>query len=225
MNKSLLLLSLLSLSLCNLRTINTGMLLEEEINKQSYDIYVLAVQWSNGICAGKDCKGKEKSFPLNEMSLHGLWPSLKSGKEMKPCTSGVEVVVDESELFKKMATYWGSLGMENKKFWEHEYNKHGYCMVEEKGLKGYRGYFEAVLDLFFEQRFNTLITRAFPDKSETEITVTYSEMQAAIRKVYPNAVFKMNCNSGFITEFYFYLDKNYAPVNAKFNAKNRRFPL
>ena len=40
----------------------------------------------------------------NTMSLHGLWPSLKSGKMLPTCNTGAEIPVvnDGTEVFKQM---------------------------------------------------------------------------------------------------------------------------
>ena len=106
-----------------------------------------------------------------------------------------------------MKQYWPSFAKSNKDFWEHEYNKHGFCMVEEKGWSGYQDYFSFVLDLH-KVTYNDLITNALPSYSDTTVKLSYDEVKAAIRNIIPNATFKMNCKSGYIYEFYFYLEKD-----------------
>ena len=177
--------------------------------KQNYDSYVMAVQWSNGYCKANNCGNKANNVYKNKMTIHGLWPSLKSGKYLSDCTSGVSIVDDGSTLFTNMKQYWPSFSASNSNeyFWEHEYNKHGYCMVEEKGWSGYEDYFNFVLDLH-KATYNDLITNAFPSYSSTTVTVTYDTVKTAIQKIIPNATFKMNCKSKYITEFYFYLEKD-----------------
>ena len=175
--------------------------------KQNYDSYVMAVQWSNGYCKANSCGSKADHVYKNKMTIHGLWPSLKSGKYLSDCTSGVSVVDDGSPLFSDMKQYWPSFAKSNKEFWEHEYNKHGFCMVEEKGWSGYQDYFSFVLDLH-KVTYNDLITNAFPSYSDTTVKLSYDEVKAAIRNIIPNATFKMNCKSGYIYEFYFYLEKD-----------------
>ena len=105
-----------------------------------------------------------------------------------------------------MEQYWPSFSTSNTNeyFWEHEYNKHGYCMVEEKGWSGYTQYFNFVLNLH-KATYNDLITNAF-SYSGTTVTLTYDQVKTAIQKVIPNATFKMNCKSNYIYEFYFYLE-------------------
>jgi ribonuclease I len=179
--------------------------------KQEYDSYVMAVQWSNGYCSATSCGTKADHVYENKMTIHGLWPSLKSGKYLSQCTTGVEIVDDGTALFTDMKQYWPSFSNSNEYFWEHEYNKHGFCMVEEKGWDGYKDYFSFVIDLH-KEIYNDLITNAFPDYKDETITVTYNEMKTAIKNVIPNAIFKMNCKSGYVSEFYFYLEKDvYTP--------------
>jgi ribonuclease T2 len=184
--------------------------------KQNYDSYVMAVQWPNGYCKAKSCGGKDSGVPRNAMTIHGLWPSLKSGQMLKDCTSGVKVVDDGSSLFSDMKTYWPSFAKSNKDFWEHEYNKHGHCMTEEKGWGSYKDYFRYVIDLHV-RTYKSLITNAFRGKTG-EFVVNYDDMKKNIRNVISGAIINMKCVSGYITEFYFYLEKNMTPSpNSKFS--------
>ena len=185
--------------------------------KQNFDSYVMAVQWSNGYCKANNCGNKADHVYPNTMTIHGLWPSLKSGKMLSACTSGVKIEDDGSQLFTDMKQYWPSFGNTNEYFWEHEYNKHGYCMVEEYSWDGYEDYFQFVIELFLKQ-YKDLITKAFPGQSGKTLTVTYDEMKKKIKAVIPNAVFKMNCKSKYITEFYFYLEKDFTPsTNSRYS--------
>ena len=204
--KAIILFGLIISSLCfNLRS-----------TKQSYDSYVMAVQWANGYCSAVNCGNKNANVEKNTMTIHGLWPSLKSGTMLKECTSGVSISDDGSTTFQNMKKYWPSFGQANTKFWAHEYNKHGYCMVEEYGWSGYKDYFNFVINLHLKT-YKDLIKKAFPGYSGSP-TVAYDKMKEAIRKVIPGAMINMKCTSGYISEFYFYLEKNFSPSpNSKFS--------
>ena len=90
-------------------------------------------------------------------------------------------------------------------------------MVEEYSWDGYEDYFQFVIELFLKQ-YKDLITKAFPGQSGKTLTVTYDEMKKKIKAVIPNAVFKMNCKSKYITEFYFYLEKDFTPsTNSRYS--------
>ena len=185
--------------------------------KQSYDSYVMAVQWVNGYCKINDCGDKANHVYKNSMTIHGLWPALKSGKYLDTCTSGIKIEEDDSKLFDDLRQYWPSLNKPNTYFWEHEYNKHGFCMVEEYNWDGYEEYFEFVIDLFLKD-YKDLITKAFPTYLNKSIVITYDDIKEKIQKIIPNANFKMNCNKKFIYEFYFFLEKNFSPsVNSRFS--------
>ena len=184
--------------------------------KQIYDSYVMAVQWANGYCTANDCKGRDAVIPKNTLTIHGLWPTLKSGVYLDYCTTGIKIIETNSSLFENMRIYWPSFSGENNVFWEHEYNKHGYCMVEEFNWDNYTIYFQHVMDLFLKS-YKSLITNAFPGKT-SNISVTYYEMKTAIRNIIPNATFNMKCTKGYISEFYFYLERDYSPsTSTKFN--------
>ena len=175
--------------------------------KQEYDSYVMAVQWSNGYCKVNKCGNKADNVEKNTMTIHGLWPSLKSGKMLQPCTSGVKIKEDGSDLIKDMKKYWPSFSKANTAFWEHEYNKHGYCMVEEKHWSGYQDYFQNVIELFLKT-YKDLIIRAFDVPKKKIIEVSLDSMRKALNKIIPGVVFKMTCNKKYLTEMYFYLEKD-----------------
>ena len=184
--------------------------------KQNYDSYVMAVQWPNGYCRANNCGKKADHIDKNTMTIHGLWPTLKSGKKLKTCTSGISIDDDDSQLFKDLKKYWPSFSNSNIDFWEHEFNKHGYCMTEEYEWDGYEEYFQFVLELFLKD-YKDLIIKAFPGYEKKMINISYEQMKEKIQKIIPDATFKMNCKSKYIYEFYFYLDKNYKPsVNSRF---------
>ena len=178
--------------------------------KQSYDSYVMAVQWPNCYCKINNCGDKANHVIKNTMTIHGFWPSLKSGQTLSTCTSGVEIKDNGDKLFQEMRQYWPSFVNSNEDFWEHEYNKHGYCMVEDYGWDGYEDYFEFVLQLFNKQ-YRDLIKNAFPGTYNNAISVTYEEMKKRINNIIKDSVFIMKCKSKFIYEFRFYLQRNFTP--------------
>ena len=186
--------------------------------KQDYDSYVMAVQWPNGYCLANNCGGRADHVTKNTMTIHGLWPSLKSGKYLDDCTTGISIEDDGSTLFQYMKQYWPSFSANgNEYFWEHEYNKHGYCMVEEYNWDGYEEYFSFVINLHLKS-YRDLIIKAFPNYSNTSVSLTYEQVITAIRKVIPKATFKMNCKSNYIYEMYFYLEKDFTPsTNSQFS--------
>ena len=175
--KYILLLIALASTLCfNLRS-----------TKQNYDAYVMAVQWPNGFCSASKCNGRDSVVAKNAMTIHGLWPSLKNGNRLNECTSGKKIIDNSSSLFQSMRTNWPSLtNTKNVDFWGHEYNKHGYCMVEEYGWSGYERYFQFVIDLH-NRSYKNIIKNAFPSYSATSVKVTYDKMKEALRRVMPNA--------------------------------------
>lgn len=185
--------------------------------KQNYDSYVLAVQWSNGFCEIHNCEENADIIDKNTLTIHGLWPSLKNGKMMRPCTSGISIYEEDSDLFEELRRNWPSLTGPNEGFWEHELNKHGYCMMEEYGWEDYEDYFQFTIDLFVNE-YKDLLIKVFPDLENTTINVSYFDLKEKIQNIIPNATFKMKCKSDYITEFHFFLDKDFNPsVKSRFS--------
>ena len=183
--------------------------------KQSYDSYVFGLQWPNGYCGGNNSCDFLKKTEKNILTIHGLWPSLKSGKSLADCASGQSVPDGNSSLFNQMRKYWFSIKGSNKDFWQHEYNKHGYCMVQEKRWKGYEDYFNFALKLYLN-RYKNLLINSFGNPHKV-LELDVSELKSKIQKVMPGANFKLKCDSKkYITEFHFYLEKNLSPnTNAR----------
>ena len=186
--------------------------------KQTYDSYVFALEWTNGYCKINKCNSEIDKLEPNIFNIHGLWPSLKSGKMLNPCTSGVKIKEKKSQLFIDLRKYWPSFKGEYTDFWEHEYNKHGYCMVEEYKWEGYENYFQFVINLYLKEYKSLMISAFDNDTSRKMYTLTFDEMKQRIQKVIKKANFKMNCSGGYIYEFYFYLNKDFTPsTNSKFS--------
>ena len=179
---------------------------------QHFDSYVFALQWPNGYCKVFNCESSLEKMEKNIMNIHGLWPSLKTGASLRECTKDIQVIDEEnSELFQNMRKYWPSFRGSNTEFWNHEYNKHGYCMVQEYGWDDYEDFFTFVIHLYLKD-YKYLIQKAFPIEGEEKIiTLTFEEIQEKIRKIIPNATFKINCSQGYLYEFYFYLEKDFKP--------------
>ena len=185
--------------------------LRQTKQRQSYDSYVFSLQWPSGYCKVNDCSINLDSLEKNALTIHGLWPSLKSGKMLQICTHGVRINEDNSELFDLMRKYWPSFKGSSKEFWTHEYNKHGYCMVQENGWDDYEDYFGNALYLYFRD-YQNLLKEAFPDyKRRIIYNLDIKEMREKIQKIIPGATFKMTCQKGFIVGFNFYLEKDFTP--------------
>ena len=171
--------------------------------KQSYDSYVFALEWTNGYCQINSCTSNIDELEPNIFNIHGLWPNLKSGKMLNPCTSGVTIKERKTKLFTDLRKYWPSFKGEYTDFWEHEYNKHGYCMVEEYNWNGYEEYFKFVLNLYLTE-YKDLMKKAFDnDTSRKLYTITYEEMKQRIQKIIKKATFKMNCSGNSFMNFIF----------------------
>jgi ribonuclease I len=108
-------------------------------NKQAvyekYDFYVLSTLWNPTSCRqrGKECYKKVKEKKLNILMIHGLWPSYENGKFPQWCNIGEDIQIEEfePELDKIMNDYWLGVYDTNQIFWNHEYNKHGYCIIKD----------------------------------------------------------------------------------------------
>ena len=182
-----------------------------------YDMYVFAIQWGKTMCivnSGSTCTQKLANIPKNEMSIHGLWPSLKSGSSMSSCNSGTQVSIkdDGSDIFYDMKEYWPSLTGGDETFWNHEYNKHGYCYSNKIGDFDYKKYFQKSFDVFYKKGIPTMITDVFGQHSG-EYSISLSEfkskMAAKLGGNYMTPVCKYKNSKHYLQEIRFTMDLNF----------------
>lgn len=118
-------------------------------DKGDFHFFYFVQQWTGSYC---DTKGHKCCFPNNvkptsDFTIHGLWPNYNDGSYPSNCDSSNSF--DESQLDdleERLQTEWPSFTCPSigRKFWAHEWNKHGTC--SEKNLNQH-DYFQAALDL------------------------------------------------------------------------------
>ena len=183
-----------------------------------YDIYVLAVQWGSTLCLskGQTCYEKLKQIPRHSMSIHGLWPSMSSGKSLQDCNGGKDIdIIDKgTDTFLEMRKYWPSLTGENEAFWNHEYNKHGYCynMKYLKNGEKYEFYFEKVMNLFKEYKISSLITDLAGEAEDGEYVLP-DEFIDSMDQRFGDKTYSLRCtkNGGkfYLSEIRFKFDMDF----------------
>ena len=179
--------------------------------RASYDMYVFALQWGKTMCidGNSSCNSKLSSIPKNEVSIHGLWPSLKSGAKLADCNSGSSISVksDGSSVFSSMKSYWPSLTGTNEQFWTHEFNKHGYCYS-----KDYKTYFQKAMDVFKGKSFNKLVTKAVGSHSGN-YSISVSDLKTKLNNVLGGKYYGLVCKSyggkKYLSEIRVTLDTNF----------------
>ena len=170
-----------------------------------YDYYFLALQWGPSMCAkvGKICYDKLKMIPKNEMSIHGLWPSLLKSKNLPECNSGKKISIKDDSSMKNIRKYWCSLNSNtNSFFWEHEYNKHGYCYNKRVGIhvNNYHAYFKKALDVFKKYKLNRLIVNALK-KNSGIVSLTYKKLYMKIKAVLGGDYFQIVCSNYDVNQY------------------------
>lgn len=190
-----------------------------------YDIYVMAVQWGSTLCktGGQKCYEKMSPIPRHSMTIHGLWPSMSSGTILPDCNQGDEIPIidDGSSLFLEMRKYWPSLTGANADFWLHEYNKHGFCYNMKYGEDGedYEFYFKKVMEVFLENKINSLIIDLAGDSDDGEYVLP-DEFRDLMDEKFGENTYSLRCtNIGglyYLQEIRFRLDLDF-----KFTTKGK----
>ncbi|RWS24876.1 ribonuclease Oy-like protein [Leptotrombidium deliense] len=112
--------------------------------KVTFDFIDLSLQWSPGLCAFKKCNPHQKKW-----TIHGAWPQNNRGRHPESCCFNRflnDTVL--RKLHSDLREHWTSLYGNEKKFWKHEWAKHGTCSYATKQLQGQENYFSQSIKLF-----------------------------------------------------------------------------
>lgn len=113
----------------------------------SFDYAQLTLIWPPGSCSTSPhpCEKEQDGH----FTIHGMWPTIKGTQ--KPAFCCFDNTFDYHALDPIMSDlneYWYSYyGDGSKKFWTHEWLKHGTCARDVAGMRGEANYFGTTLKL------------------------------------------------------------------------------
>ena len=167
---------------------------------EKYDFYVFSVFWIPTVCKekGKDCYKRIKEKELNILMITGLWPSLKTNRELQWCNIGEDIQIEEipSELFNMMNKYWIDGFSENKDFWNYQYNRYGYCFsqrINEDPLK-YIFYFQKSLEIYFDYNLKDFMKDIHPGMPPGLNKLNKTYILEKLNERYGLGTYSLTCN-------------------------------
>ena len=163
---------------------------------EKYDFYVLTVLWNPSYCReeGKECYKKLKEKELNIFRVHGLWPSYMNGVFPQWCN--LDKNIEVNNYTQEMEDYWINIYKNNnKEFWEHEYNKHGYCLNQRMDVpvENYTYYFQETLRLYKKYELFNLIHELYPGLFPGVNKFTRQNFEKQLSYKYGNGSFAFTC--------------------------------
>jgi ribonuclease I len=185
-----------------------------------YDVYVFTVQWFYSNCVNNpSCMAKLK-IP-NIFTLHGLWPSFLSDKRLADCNTGPKIsAVPHDKMREFMLNYWPTYHEDPQEFWDHEYNKHGYCYTERMQQRSYEPFLQRTIDLFQQYQMDQLMIQALGDvamRRGGQKQFTYEDLFNLIQGARRNLYFDLACkrvnHKQYLEEIRFYFDLDFKPKN------------
>ena len=191
----------------------------------NYDSYMFAIQWPLGMCApeGRSCYQRMKLTPKHASTIHGLWPGFRGQRPIPDCNDGktIDVKDDGSALFIEMKKFWPSLKGPNNKFWNHEFNKHGYCYTERIKTKKYQPYFYKGLEILKDNDYTHLVVNAI-GTHKGDYKISFNDLKTALENKLHGSVFQFQCvNSGsnqYLSEIRIQLDLNFRRISTPFKS-------
>ena len=178
-------------------------------NKQSvwdkFDHYVMTLFWPATYCIihGKECYKKLKERELNINTIHGLWPSYANNVIPQWCNFDTDVEIDQHTP--DMDYYWVNMDFkDNKEFWNHEYNKHGFCYNKKNRnlTDDYLIYFNKTLEVFNNiptLQNGTINSKdlmkkyLYPGMFAGMNKLTINDISPRLKNLFGNATFSFNC--------------------------------
>ena len=156
---------------------------------------------------GEECYKKFKKKELNILTIHGLWPSYKSGLVPQWCNLDTDIQIDN--FTKDMDNYWINTynNQENKILWNIEYNKHGYCYNKRNNIstRDYMHYFNKTLELYHKFNLKDKMKNDFYPwlfGGENKLNKTY--LWTKMSQYFGNHTFALTCMN-INNVFYIYI--------------------
>ena len=184
-----------------------------------FQSYVFTIQWGNTLCIpSADCREKVKNWKKNVFTVHGLWPNGPNGQQLPTCNTlqKINFQINDNNLQDQMNSHWPSLTGPNIKFWEHEYNKHGFCYSNKYG-GSQTEFFRKGMELFLNFGFEDLVSDLMKNPSEEEVEISMDDLKNLIHERYPDAVFDIDCKlhnkTNYLQELRFYLNLDFMPFS------------
>jgi len=200
----------------------------EEVNAiwEDYDFYVYTISWSDSYCktiqTPADCYNRISKLDTKRIfRIHGLWPSFTNGKIPKGnCNTGSYITIPDSdeEPFITMSQIWPSLNQNQEKhFWEHEYNKHGYCYTKRHDIATYKPYFEKAVEMYNQLNIQSLMENSFHAQAGDRIGISYSQLEAKFGQLLGGVFFEFDCRNKngeqLLNEVRMYFDLDFKRMN------------
>lgn len=189
---------------------------------EDYDFYVFTVSWSDSFCKTlqkpADCYSRIQALHDHRiLRIHGLWPSRKDGVFLKSCNdSGHYVTIPDSdeEPFITMSQIWPSLNSNGEKhFWEHEFNKHGYCYTKRNDIATYQPYFEKAVEMYNQLGVKDAMNNAFHGQPGDRFSVTYTQLESKLSEELGGVFYEFDCRfkngEQLLNEVRMYLDLDF----------------
>ncbi|XP_041091772.1 ribonuclease T2-A-like [Polyodon spathula] len=156
---------------------------------------LLTQRWAKTECKDPNLKGNP-ACNSNKWTLHGLWPDKVKVIDADPLTDDFFNTFENYQQI--MRTDWTFLGSadqntyirETKKFWNHEWMKHGYCAKDFIGSDQPKPYFEKALELY---RSEDLLSRLTSSGIKPRDDKTYQEYEVSISDIITHFVY--HCKS------------------------------
>lgn len=176
---------------------------ENKGNHQNIEVYLLVLNWGSTFCI---VEAQDKSYCENKISslshknilrLHGLWPNTKQGEpNNEKNTSGVSYKYPSASIESDMKEFWPSFKSDNTKFWEHEYEKHGWLFNQMNQLSTPDEFFSKSLDLYRSFKADDLMSDIVSQhKGHDDVDISYDELMSTFSKKLGAGNFQINCQN------------------------------
>ena len=167
----------------------------------------------------------------NIHTLHGLWPSLQNGQYLLHCNQGSDVPINiyDKDLLISMRNFWPSYSSKDEIFWQHEYNKHGYCRTLRTRANGFLPYFKLGMELFKNYNLSEIISDLVENNKKSEIQIKTQDLRKVIDDKLSDLTYDLSCikikSKIFLKEVKIYFNLNFqsfTPIRRRSSCPNNK---
>ena len=125
---------------------NIFLLLNSIISITRYDTYVFTRSWIPSFCKFNNqsiCNNNYSNY--DKFTIHGLWPNWNNNSWPQYCNNRTIDIEMLNSIMPDMSMHWSDDGNPSMKLWNHEWNKHGTCSLDNLYVNTSNDYFSNAL--------------------------------------------------------------------------------
>ncbi|KAK2707322.1 ribonuclease Oy-like [Artemia franciscana] len=132
----------------------------------TFDIIIFTQQWPASSCVLWEDMNQHNLCVSTDLfhywTIHGIWPARSTSNGPQFCNNSAKFDTKDVDSIKiSLDNEWPNIreNFTEDSLWEHEWNKHGTCLISHPTLGGENNYFSAGLNLASQYNITTFLAK------------------------------------------------------------------